>query len=458
MIKTSRELGIRPHIGVRARLTTKGAGKWVESTGDRSKFGLSARGDRRGGRAAARRGHARLPRAAALPHRLADHRDPRPQGRAARGEPHLRRPARSSARSPRILDVGGGLGVDYDGSQTNFHSSMNYSVQEYANDVVSAIQEACDEPGVPHPDIVTEAGRAMVAHHSVLVFDVLGVNEMRIGHDEPEPVGRGRPEGAPRPRRGVGRRSRARTCSRATTTRSSSRRRPRRSSRSATSTCATRARVERLFWACCEKILRIARELPDVPEELERPREAAWPTPTTPTSRCSSRARPLGGEAALPGHADPPARREADAARHLRRPHLRQRRQDRPVHRPARREGRARAAPLERRARTTSASSWSAPTRRSWATCTTCSATPTPCTCASTTTAATGRARRRGRRRGGRARLRRVRPHELIEKVRATSRRRCAAARSRSRSRRACAGATSRASGVHLPRPAELSE
>ncbi len=75
------------------------------------------------------------------------------------------------------LDVGGGLGVDYDGSQTNFESSVNYSLQEYANDVVYHIQRACDDAGVKHPTIISESGRAVVAYHSVLVFGVLGVSE-----------------------------------------------------------------------------------------------------------------------------------------------------------------------------------------------------------------------------------------------------------------------------------------
>jgi arginine decarboxylase len=95
----------------------------------------------------------------------------------------------------RLLDVGGGLGVDYDGSQTNFHSSMNYTTQEYAYDVVSAVRDICDEKGVPHPDIVTEAGRALVSHASVLIFDVLGVDGVRPttqpatpGPDEPKVI------------------------------------------------------------------------------------------------------------------------------------------------------------------------------------------------------------------------------------------------------------------------------
>jgi arginine decarboxylase len=75
-----------------------------------------------------------------------------------------------------ILDVGGGLGVDYIGAGTDDPSSMNYSMQEYANDIVFAAGQACSEAGIPNPDIVTESGRAMVAHQSVLVFDVIGVN------------------------------------------------------------------------------------------------------------------------------------------------------------------------------------------------------------------------------------------------------------------------------------------
>jgi arginine decarboxylase len=74
------------------------------------------------------------------------------------------------------LDVGGGLGIDYDGSQTDFESSVNYTLQEYANDIVHHIQSVCDEAGVPHPVIVSESGRAVVAYHSALFFDVLGVS------------------------------------------------------------------------------------------------------------------------------------------------------------------------------------------------------------------------------------------------------------------------------------------
>ncbi len=84
------------------------------------------------------------------------------------------------------MDVGGGLGIDYDGSQTDFESSVNYTLQEYANDVVYHIQSVCDEAEVPHPTIVSESGRAVAAYHSVLVFNVLGVTGFGDGESLPE--------------------------------------------------------------------------------------------------------------------------------------------------------------------------------------------------------------------------------------------------------------------------------
>jgi arginine decarboxylase len=94
----------------------------------------------------------------------------------------------------RYLDVGGGLGIDYDGSQTDFESSVNYTLQEYANDVVYYIKSICDEAEVEHPTIITECGRAIVAYHSVLVFNVLGVSDF-----EDSPLPEELPEEAPQP-------------------------------------------------------------------------------------------------------------------------------------------------------------------------------------------------------------------------------------------------------------------
>jgi len=169
--------------------------------------------------------------------------------------------------TPRILDVGGGLGVDYDGSKTNFHSSKNYSMQEYANDVISFVQEACDESEVPHPDIVTEAGRAMTAHHSVLVFDVLGVNEMLSGK-RPEPV----TDDDPKVLQDL--RDVWTTISKKNVQESYHDVLQLKEEASTLFSLGyldlrARARAERLFWSCCEKILRIVRELDYVPEDLE---------------------------------------------------------------------------------------------------------------------------------------------------------------------------------------------
>jgi arginine decarboxylase len=175
LIKISRELRICPHIGVRVRLATRGAGKWAKSSGDRSKFGLSASEivhlvNRL-------RSEDMLGSLEMLHFHIGSQiTDIRAHKEALQEASRILVGLHQLGAGVRLLDVGGGLGVDYDGSQTNFHSSMNYSTQEYANDVVAAIAEACDECGIPHPDIVTESGRALVSHASVLVFDVLGVD------------------------------------------------------------------------------------------------------------------------------------------------------------------------------------------------------------------------------------------------------------------------------------------
>jgi arginine decarboxylase len=266
IVRTSRDLGIQPHIGVRARLTTRGAGKWVESTGDRSKFGLTA--------AEIVEAVERLRAEGMLNCLELLHFHIGSQITAIRAHKDALREAtrifvglHEMGAKPSYIDVGGGLGVDYDGSQTNFHSSMNYSVQEYANDVVASIQEACDAKGVPHPDIVTEAGRAMVAHHSVLIFDVLGVNEMVTGRP-PEPV-------KPEDHRVIQALAEvwATVSQKNVVEAYHDALQVKEEAASLFSLgyldLRDRARVERLFWDCCEKILRIVRELPYVPEELE---------------------------------------------------------------------------------------------------------------------------------------------------------------------------------------------
>ncbi len=266
IVRVARDLNIRPNIGIRAKLTTKGAGKWVESTGDRSKFGLTA--------VEIVEAIEKLREEDMLDCLKLLHFHIGSQITAIRAHKDALKEAsmifvglHQMGARPDLLDVGGGLGVDYDGSQTNFHSSMNYTVQEYANDVVATIQEACDSKGIPHPDIVTEAGRAMTAHHSVLVFDVLGVHEMVSGRP-PQPV----TESDPKVVQNL-----------AEVYETISEKNVLESyhdilqlKEEATHLfnlgfldLRERARVERLFWDCCEKILRIVRDMPYVPEELE---------------------------------------------------------------------------------------------------------------------------------------------------------------------------------------------
>ncbi|MFN3242327.1 MAG: biosynthetic arginine decarboxylase [Planctomycetota bacterium] len=183
VIEVSQRLGLRPHIGVRAKLASRGAGKWQESGGEKSKFGLTA-------------GEIidvveRLKEVDMLDCLELLHFHIGSQITAIRAiKDALKEATRfytelhDLGAGLKFLDVGGGLAVDYDGSQTNFHSSANYSLQEYANDVVFAVQQACDDKGIPHPDIVSESGRALTAHHAILVFDVLGVSSQRT--DVPE--------------------------------------------------------------------------------------------------------------------------------------------------------------------------------------------------------------------------------------------------------------------------------
>jgi len=266
VIAASRELGIRPFIGVRARLTTKGAGKWVESTGDRSKFGLTT--------AEMVRAVERLREEGMLDCLQLLHFHIGSQITAIRAiKDALREASRifvelhALGANMRLLDCGGGLGVDYDGSQTNFHSSVNYSLLEYAADVVSQIAETCNTAGVPHPDIVTESGRALTAHHSVLVFNVLDANQMLVGQI-PESLAKDEHrviEQLYETYAGVSRKNFQEAYHDALQLKEEA----------ITAfnlgllDLKARARVEELFYATCERILKIVRDLPYVPDELE---------------------------------------------------------------------------------------------------------------------------------------------------------------------------------------------
>ena len=175
ILEAAEKVGVRPQIGMRVKLAARGSGRWQSSGGFRSKFGLTVTEIMRGLEELKTRG---MQDCLKLLHfhlgsQITNIRIVKGAlNEAARVYTEL---ARLGA-GLQYLDVGGGLGVDYDGSQTNFESSMNYTLEEYANDVVYHIQTVCDEAGVPHPTIISESGRAVVAYHSVLVFNVLGVS------------------------------------------------------------------------------------------------------------------------------------------------------------------------------------------------------------------------------------------------------------------------------------------
>ncbi len=185
ILRYAEKVGVRPQIGMRVKLASRGSGRWQGSGGFRSKFGLTVSEILQGLDELQKRGMADCFQL--LHFHL---------GSQITNIRHVKGALVETARAYadlvkrgaglKYIDVGGGLGVDYDGSQTNFESSVNYTLQEYANDVVYHLQSICDESGVPHPNIISESGRAVVAYHSALVFGVLGVSEQGNGVPIPE--------------------------------------------------------------------------------------------------------------------------------------------------------------------------------------------------------------------------------------------------------------------------------
>jgi arginine decarboxylase len=176
IISISKQLGVEPQIGIRARLLSKGAGRWAESGGENAKFGLSTvelltatewlKAENLAGSLKLLHFHigSQVPDILTVKKAVQE---------AARFYAKLHK----MGFAIESLDVGGGLGVDYDGSRTAFDSSTNYTLQEYTNDIVYYIADVCDAESVPHPQIISESGRAIVAYHSVLIVEVFGAIE-----------------------------------------------------------------------------------------------------------------------------------------------------------------------------------------------------------------------------------------------------------------------------------------
>ena len=187
ILRYAREVGVRPSIGMRIKLAALGSGRWKSSGGHRSKFGLTASEVLAG--LEQLRGQGMADCFKLLHFHL---------GSQITNIRHVKGALTEAARfyaelvkrgaGLEYLDVGGGLGVDYDGSQSNFPSSVNYTLQEYANDVVYYIRNVCQDAQVPHPHIISESGRAVAAYHSALVFEVLGVSSQGVADEVPENV------------------------------------------------------------------------------------------------------------------------------------------------------------------------------------------------------------------------------------------------------------------------------
>ncbi len=174
VLKYAEKVGVRPQIGMRVKLATRGSGRWQSSGGYRSKFGLTVSELLKCLQKLESIGMADCLQLLHF-HLGSQITNIRQVKNAVTEAIRVYTDLAKRGAGLKYLDVGGGLGIDYDGSQTNFESSMNYTEQEYASDVVYHIQTVCDEVGVPHPHIITESGRAVAAFHSVLVFGTLGV-------------------------------------------------------------------------------------------------------------------------------------------------------------------------------------------------------------------------------------------------------------------------------------------
>ena len=262
---------VRPRIGVRVKLAARGAGRWRDSAGARSKFGLTTTELVR--LVDTLREHGCLD-ALRLVHCHAGSQlqDIRRIKDAVAELAHVYAELRRLGAPVEYLDVGGGLGVDYDGSQTNFSSSMNYTAQEYASEIVYRIASVCEEKQVPHPTIVSESGRAVAAYHSVIVFDVLGCTSHATEAPAPEELFDDDEEDVPQPLRDLqeaftsvsGRR--LLECYHDAI---EARRQAMDLFKLGYLTLEQRALAERLFWGTCTRVRDLVRQLESVPEELE---------------------------------------------------------------------------------------------------------------------------------------------------------------------------------------------
>ena len=184
--KMAKQLNVKPNIGIRIKLASSGSGKWEDSGGDASKFGLSSSELLEALDFMASKGmqdclkliHFHIGSQVTKIRRIKT---------ALREASQFYVQLHNMGFNVEFVDIGGGLGVDYDGTRSsNSEGSVNYSIQEYVNDSISTLVDASDKNGIPHPNIITESGRALTAHHSVLIFEVLETTNLPEWDDDEE--------------------------------------------------------------------------------------------------------------------------------------------------------------------------------------------------------------------------------------------------------------------------------
>ena len=268
ILKHAETYNVRPRIGVRVKLASEGSGRWRESAGDRSKFGLFVTEILELLRVLRDKDMLDCLQLVHC-HPGSQLQDIRRVKEAINELAHVYAELIKLGAGLKYIDVGGGLGVDYDGSGTNFESSMNYTLVEYANDVVYRIASVCNAREVPHPMILSESGRAIAAHHSVLVFNTLGrstLDGFEIGKADLDLT-----PAAPQPVKDLADAWRSVTPRRlvecyhdAVTARDEALQ----MFKLGLLSLEYRGLAERLYWATCTKVRDAARKLDEVPEEL----------------------------------------------------------------------------------------------------------------------------------------------------------------------------------------------
>ena len=271
ILKHADRLGVKPKIGIRVKLASEGSGRWRDSAGEKSKFGLFITEILEAVEVLKQRGMLDCLKLVHC-HPGSQLQDIRRVKEAINELAHVYAELKLLGAGLEYIDVGGGLGVDYDGSGTNYASSMNYDMQEYASDVVYRVASVCNARGIEHPVIVSESGRAIAAHHSVLIFNTLGTSALDqfhvTGREDQQYADRSLPQPV-QDLIGAYREVSDRTLVECWHDGLTAREQCLQMFKLGLLSLEFRGLAERLYWATCAKIRDHARRLEETPEELE---------------------------------------------------------------------------------------------------------------------------------------------------------------------------------------------